>query len=499
MIKSVLAVLLTAVSAASLHAQVKKIVLPIRVADQSFTLTGTKANANGYTFTGYVSTAVNGQFVDSAYEIITDTACAVTTINRYATGTAAQQQKLPATFSIPADYTNGYRPRIVSSFDGGIRHMNNSFVVQPVSFEYNAAKLRYDVQYANTDKKLDLKELYGDNITECSENCSYVDARGNYFTVFGKYLDNENDLNLKYYFFSFDGKANMRHADSATFAIKRYLYSKQIVMNNKNEFKGLLYFFHERPSLGRKLKDSTDSQYDMVYINEKGEKVFQNKFNFGNKKFALDVYAVSENQGSLDIIGYPYDDSTRYMQLNGKGDIINYVKFPYDKRALNKENPAINNAYDVINFEPAAIYTNGSNETFYLLREYAKKPAEFGKFENTFTYGRYLYLRVGADKNIKLLNFFADANTSVSAAGFTSNLIITAANEAHSHVLMLGRTGGQHHIWRMGRPALPLINSGIAAPYQVNFDRHSVLKADAQGYWLVGYSANEILVSRVVL
>jgi hypothetical protein len=360
MIKSVLAVLLSAVSATPVNAQVKKIAVPIRATDQSFTLTGTKANANGYRFAGYVSTALNGQFVDSAYEIITDTACTITAINRYATSTAEQQQLLPAIFSRPGNYVNGYRPRITSAFDGGIRHMNNSFVVQPVAFDYNAAKLRYDVRYANADKKLNLKELYGDNIMECNENCSYVDARGNYFTVFSKYLDNENNLNLKYYFFSFDGQATIRHADSATFAIKRYLYSKQIVMNNKNEFKGLLYFFHERPAFSRKLKDSTDSQYDMVYINEKGEKVFQNSFKFGSKKFALDIYAVCENQGSLDIIGYPYDDSTHYIQLNGKGDIINYVKFPYDKKALNKENPVINNAYESLSFEPVAIYTNSS-------------------------------------------------------------------------------------------------------------------------------------------
>jgi hypothetical protein len=125
--------------------------------------------------------------------------------------------------------------------------------------------------------------------------------------------------------------------------------------------------------------------------------------------------------------------------------------------------------------------------------------AEFGKFENIFTYGRYLYFRVGADKNIKLLTIFADANTSVSDAGFTSNVMFTATNSAHGHVLLQGRVSGEHHIWRMGRPALPLINSGIAAPYKVNFDRQSVLKADDQAYWLVGYSTNEILVSRIVL
>lgn len=494
----------------SLTAQVKKINLSL-TPKQSFILKQSSAIAGGYSFIGIIRTTESYVTVDSLTEIITDKDFAVTAVKKFA---LAQNQNMalftpetknayPALFDLPS-FTTGANAQMKISFGAGLKmkELENTFQVTPVLQRYNNLRLDYDA-VPQPPAQFPLKEKFGTNMKEETGSSSFTQVtKGSYLSVFTTYLDRGADeglLNRKYRFFSFSANGELINADSIIFPIKRYYSSKVVVTNNRNEYKGMAYFFTAKSALKMKASDSTDLQYEMLYFDEHGKRRFSTTFFFGTKKFSLVPVTISEDNGSLELLNQHYDDTLYTFRFSPEGRLLNLTGQPLIKKDVVKERPALMPFFEwFVNYIPVYHFTNKAGDTYWLLRRYQLNAAQYGVFEDTYTYGSYAYFKVKADKSVQLLQMFTDANGN-SPANALPECTFIQQNDEFCDILVRNPQTDKKVIWRLGDSKMPDLATGINPPATLRSSTSSFLKISDSEYYTVGYSPTEIILSKMVM
>jgi hypothetical protein len=378
--------------------------------------------------------------------------------------------------------------------------MDNKFSVIPVNYTFQQATLSYNRRPA-PEVITELMPKFGYNVSEISAyDCSVVDPAGSYFTVFGYYLDKGEDEGKqfrKHYMMKFSPTGALEAVDSVNFPIKRYLIKKNIVTNNKNEFKGVVYLFScYQMTLRLKPSDSTDLQYNIVYVNEKGKLVYNNTLYYGDRKFDLEPMVISESEGKLEIITRVWEDSTSCLQFDNAGNLQKVIRMPMVKKEIVKARPSVHDFWAIQTYEPVYNFTDKNGETFYLVRQYKQNAAQTGVFENTFAYGKFYYFKVKPDKSVVYLQSYAD-ESGVAPANMLPERIPIQSNGDFGDVLLRNPLTDKKVIWRFGDPRFPDIAHGIPGP--MPYSQDAAVKINDNEYYVIGYSTNEILANKMVM
>jgi hypothetical protein len=505
--RKILLAILCVLSMNLLNAQIKKIPLGL-ASNQRFTLLKAANTSDGFVFVGRVTTQISNGYLDTLVEVNTDTELAIKSVNKFFLGNnllttvdEALKARYPDLFNKP-DYTVGTMPKIKLAFAGGLKKLDNKFSVIPVNHTFHQPTLSYN-RRSTPEAVTELAPRFGLNVTEISAyDCSYVDAGGNYFTIFGYYLDKGEDEGKqfkKHYVFKFGPTGNLDAADSIDFPIKRYLSKKNVVKNDKNEFKGMVYLFSAYPmTLRLKPSDSTDLQYNIVYVNEKGKLVYNNILYYGDRKFDLEPMVVTEKEGKLEIITRVYDDSTSCLQFDNGGNLQKVIRMPMVRKEILKARPTLNDFWAIQTYEPVYNFTDKNGETFHLVRQYKQNAAQTGVYENTFGYGKFYYFKVKPDRSVVYLQSYADESGVAPANGLPETVAIQA-NGDFGDVLLRNPLNDKKVIWRFGDPRFPDVAHGIAAPNQLSFSKDAAIKINDSEYYVVGYNASEIVLNKMVM
>lgn len=504
--KKTLLVLCSLISIQLLKAQLQKIPLGL-APNQRFTLVKADTRPDGFVFIGRITTTIaNNGYLDSLIEVNTDPALAVKSVNKFflasnvsTTVDESLKAKYAGLFNKP-NYTVGLSPQIKVSLSGGFKSLNNKFSVIPLTSTFQPATLSYDKR-AGVAAETDLAPVLGRNIVEIS-NSSYKNATGHYFTIFDVYIDKGEDEGLQHrrnYLLKSNPAGTLDHIDSVDFPIKRYLYTKNALFNSKNEFKGIVYLFCVNTmTLKFKPSDSTDLQYNIVYVNEKGKIVYNKTFYFGDRKFDLEPMIVTERDGQLEMFTRSYNDSTRCLQFDAAGNLQHITGMPMVKKQIVKERSSLADFFSVQTYEPLYSFTDKNGETFYLIRQYKVNTNQLGVYENISTYGKFFYFKIKPDKSLVYLQAFADVS-GVAPANGLPEVIALQSNGDFCDILLRNPQSNARVIWRLGDPKCPDIAPGIPAPAQFDFSAESIASINESEYYVAGYNSAEILVNKITM